>query len=271
MRKATSRSVVVALAGMALSLPVAAMAKAPGNPGVLPPQSKPYGKTYGQWAGAWWQWALSVPVHDDEGNNQHPLWDDTGEDAARGQSGPVWFLAGMMDAFPDPGGDPNSFFGVAERDVTVPPGKALFFPIINVECSVLEGNGQNVQELSECTAYYIDHVQNLSCELDGRSIQNLEAYRHVSPGFTLVGIEDNLMDAAYGQEGFFPAGDTTLAVAEGFHLMLAPLSVGKHELRFSGAYVFTEEEDGFDYTFNLDITYHLTVGHEKKHKSQCGR
>ncbi len=27
------------------------------NPGVLPPESHPFGKTYGEWSNAWWQWA----------------------------------------------------------------------------------------------------------------------------------------------------------------------------------------------------------------------
>jgi hypothetical protein len=31
------------------------------NPRVLPPHSHPLGKTYGEWAVAWWQWALSIP------------------------------------------------------------------------------------------------------------------------------------------------------------------------------------------------------------------
>src|SRR5262245_34288773 len=30
------------------------------NPGVLPPQSHPFGMTYGQWEGAFWKWALSL-------------------------------------------------------------------------------------------------------------------------------------------------------------------------------------------------------------------
>ena len=36
------------------------------NPGILPPNSKLGGKTYGQWNAQWWKWALSLPV--DENN-----------------------------------------------------------------------------------------------------------------------------------------------------------------------------------------------------------
>jgi len=242
------------------------------NPGVLPPQSHAYGKTYGEWSAAWWQWVNAIPVHDTNGNNQHPLWDTTGEDALRGQSGPVWFLAGMNDAFPDPN-DPNSFYGIAEREVTIPTGKALFFPILNAECSVVEGNGQTEQELRDLAAYYINHTQHLACELDGLSLRHIERYRADSPAFTMQAIEDNWLDASYGAEGYFPVGSSTLAVSDGVYLMLAPLPGGEHELHFSGAYVFTADEDGFDYTFSLDITYHLTVeadGHDHGHDGGHG-
>jgi len=39
----------------------------------------------------------------------------------------------------------------------------------------------------------------------------------------------------------------------------APPRVGKHTVRFSGAIVFTQAPDGFDFSFALDVTYHLTV------------
>jgi hypothetical protein len=58
------------------------------NPGVLPPQSSPYGKTYGEWATEWWKWAFSISVPD------NPLFDETGARVAQGQSGHVWFVAG---------------------------------------------------------------------------------------------------------------------------------------------------------------------------------
>src|SRR5437899_1087429 len=54
------------------------------NPGVFAPSSKPFGKTYGEWSAAWWQWVLSIPKRD------NPLADPTGEKCAVGQSGPVW-------------------------------------------------------------------------------------------------------------------------------------------------------------------------------------
>jgi hypothetical protein len=58
------------------------------NAGVLPSQSSPDGKTYGEWATVWWKWAFPISV---PGN---PLFDETGARVAQGQSGHVWFVAG---------------------------------------------------------------------------------------------------------------------------------------------------------------------------------
>src|SRR5438093_206116 len=124
----SSLTLTSALAAAALALLVAtSLAHAGGrnqNPGVLPINSTPYGKTYGEWSAEWWKWAYSLPV------DQNPFFDETGcEHGANGQSGPVWFLTGVVNVS-----------GTAERGCTVPAGKALFFPILNVECSTVEGN-----------------------------------------------------------------------------------------------------------------------------------
>ena len=93
------------------------------NPGVIPPNAKAYGMTYGEWSAKWWQWAFSLPV------DQNPFFDEGGNctNGANGQFGPVWFLTGVINVS-----------GTAVRDCTVPAGKALFFPIINAEDATLE-------------------------------------------------------------------------------------------------------------------------------------
>ena len=96
------------------SLVTAASAKKNKNPGVLPPQSSPHGKTYGEWGAAWWEWAASIPA------DSNPLLDQTGESCHEGQSGKVFFLAGTFGET-----------GVV-RECTIPTGTALFFPIVNV-------------------------------------------------------------------------------------------------------------------------------------------
>lgn len=198
-----------------------------GNLKVMPPQSHAFGKTYAQWSAQWWQWALSLPV------DQNPFFDETGcANGANGQSGPVWFLTGVI-----------SVSGTAVRDCTVPTGKALFFPIINTECSTLEPppfHGDNEAELRACaTGVAFDDV---FAEIDGVPVQNLDRYLVQSPLFIFTVPENNALGV--------PAG-TGESVANGVYLMLHPLSAGEHVIHFGGTYP--------SFAFSLDITYHLTV------------
>ena len=207
------------------------------NPGVLPPHSRPYGLTQGEWSARWWQWVFSIPA------SANPLIDSTGTNCANGQSGPVWFLAGSFSATQT---SPGVFEAIETRSCTVPVGKALFFPIINAECSTAEGNGTTEAELRDCADFLMDHLADLTATIDGVAIRNLTAYRLQSPLFTFTLPQDNILA--------LPPG-TTPSVADGVHLMLAPLSAGAHTVHFSGALLFPE----FDFTFRLDITYHLIV------------
>jgi hypothetical protein len=233
--------VVVGLVGLLLTAGSLCLAHgANGNPGVLPVNSKPYGKTYGEWSAEHWKWLLSMPY---EG---HPLNDDGDVDLSKGQSGHVWFLGGTFTSTELPGG---IVVGEATRNGTVPVGKALFFPIIDTEASTLEGNGTTYEELLAVAAFFTDAATNLSCEVDGVAVQNLEAYRVQSPLDTFGPLPDgNLLGA--------PEGATSPFASDGYFLMLAPLSAGQHTIHFTGEIDLLEE---FGFVFMLDITYNLTV------------
>jgi len=226
----------VALATVVASLglwmtPAPAGDKDDHNPGVLPPQSHPFGKSYGEWGAEWWKWAFSIPVPD------NPLFDETGAKVAQGQSGHVWFLAGVINVS-----------GTAERHVTIPTGKALFFPIANSDCSTVEGNGTTEEDLRDCANASLDTVTAASAEIDGRTVKDLRDYRHDSPLFTFGPLPDNNVLQFFGVDA--PAGTTSISVDAGYYLMLAPLSAGKHTLHFSAS---------FSNGFSLDITYFITV------------
>jgi hypothetical protein len=108
-----------------------------GNKGVFPPQSHPYGRSYSEWAAAWWSWAYSIPA------NQNPITDTTGEFSNIGQSGPVFFLAG-------------SYGGVTVRHCTVPAGKGLLFPLLNQSWVQFPGDPPfTVPELRAIIAPYV--------------------------------------------------------------------------------------------------------------------
>jgi hypothetical protein len=219
-------TLVLALGVAVLTAPISAEA-ANENPGVLPVNSNPHGHSYGEWSAAWWQWVYSIPTA------VNPLLDSTGANCAQGQSGHVWFLAGVLNVS-----------GQAERSCTIPSGTALFFPVINVECSTLEPPpffGSNEAELRACAHAF--SVTNLQASIDGVPLASLASYEIDSPLFTFTLPADNVLG--------IPAA-TGSAVGNGVYLMLAPLSVGEHTLQFGGTY---PDFGGF----TLQITYHLTV------------
>jgi hypothetical protein len=210
-----------------------------GNPGVLPPNSSPHGKTYGEWEAAFWQWALSMPA------DQNPLTDSA--PASAGQTDHVWFVGGTFAPTVGPGGE---FIGQVTRDISVPAGTMLFFPIINAECSTAEGNGTTEAELRSCAKSLADFIDtgSLFVSLDGHALHHPAAYRAQSPLFTYGPLPANNLLGV-------PAGTVSPSVSDGYHVMLAPLSVGEHTLHFGGNLVAPP----LNLTFIEDITYHITV------------
>ena len=147
--------------------------------------------------------------------------------------------------------------GVATRNITVPAGIALFFPITDVEASVLEGNGTSEVELRASAAYLENHAQGMTCSIDGQLVRSLNGNRVQSPLFTIGPLPDNNVFQASGVTA--PAGTTTPSISDGVFVMVAPLSVGHHTIHFTGALVFTAAQDGFDFIFSQDITYNIEV------------
>jgi hypothetical protein len=216
---------------LALS-PVVASAGNP-NPGILPINSAPYGNSYGAWAAAWWQWALAIP------EAQNPLVDPTGQYAGLNQNGPVFFLAGTLG---------NS----AERNVTVPAGKAIFMPVHNwifgagvFDCDpTVPGVTCDVPTLREKAAAAATSVQTLETSIDGVPVKNLLNYRAMSPDTFSVTFPSG---AVFG----IPAGTLSPHVADGYWLMLAPLSSGSHTI--------TVHVVNPDYGIDMTLVDHVTV------------
>jgi hypothetical protein len=226
---------------------LAAAAPAPGqggnpNPGVAPPNSQPHGKTYGEWGAEWSQWLVGIPAA------MNPALDATGEFGDVDQSGPVWFLAGTLS-------------GSAERTLTVPAGKALFFPLVSylswdtddleaakdlAESLGLDPDDLTTEELIRLYANAnVDPGAELTLVIDGVALRDLRQYRADSPSFDIL--DTDLIDD-FG----LPISQPNLAVAAGYWIMLAPLPAGRHTIHF-----IAEEFDG---SIVVDVTYHLTVG-----------
>jgi hypothetical protein len=200
------------------------------NAAVFTPDAKPYGLTYGEWTARWWQWAFSMPEADS------PLVDDTGENCANNQSGPVWFLAG-------------TFGGAVTRQCTIPSDKAILIAIINVECdSATDPTFDTESELRSCAKADQDTVITKEITVDGVNIGNLDNYRFQSELFNLTYPENNIA-------GIAP--QTAKAISDGFWIMLKPLPAGSHEIHFKAA--LGNPTVAGTTNFAVDVTYRLTV------------
>ncbi len=192
------------------------------------------GKTYSQWAVAWWQWFYSLPA------DKHPLF-DTG-DVSVGQSGDVWFLGPTGIATRTNGVN----YGTATRDVVIPQGTALFFPLFAAESSTAEGNGTNYVQLLAHSHATIETVATLSCVIDGQSVSNLASYRAATGLFAWGPLPTN---SVFGDSVDFPDGTTSQGVADGYYALVQPLSPGDHSIHFTGGAPGSQ----------LDITYNLSI------------
>lgn len=235
----TRRFVACSLSAFALAMLCSAAAVAGTHerittPSVLPPWSNPYGASYGEWGARWWKWVYAQDV------DHFPILDPDGSSCGTGQSGPVWFLAG-------------TFGGAVTRSCTVPAGKALFFPLVNLfpdypcpaEFGFEPAPGQSLEDfLTQVCKGAIDGTDLLEAEVDGAPIEGLFQYRGTSGLVTftsdpsLIALDPCVIPGEmYG-------------VSDGYWVMLAPLSPGEHTVHFRGGIG----------SWTLEVTYDLVVG-----------
>ncbi|MFF3092090.1 signal protein [Streptomyces cyaneofuscatus] len=140
--------------------------------------------------GKWWTWAASEP------EETNPVADEDGSVCDRNQPEDVWFLAG-------------TFGGEAERACTVPEGRPIVFPLVN-----LFGSGQ------DCLAFMRDAEG--TALLDGMPVEP-EVYAGES--ITVQGLEGNAVTGV--AERFTTTGC-------GLWVHLPAPGLGQHILKFSG-------------------------------------
>lgn len=226
------------------------------NPGVHPPNSKPYGLSYGEWSAKWWQWILQIPAA------TNPNLDATGANCAEGQSGQVWFLGGSFGTLPSP----------ITRDCTVPAGRSLLIPALNqadgaglldcggpapfnVPCADFTFGGKTgLDALREEAKVSQDNPTSLQLSLDGVPVSDLTSYRAQSPVFSFSLTSDNVISfllAFFGLPGPEPPGTYTPAVSDGYWVMFTPLPPGHHTIHVEGVPAGGSGTGG--------VTYYLTV------------
>ena len=217
---------------------------------LVPINAKYRGFTYAQWSARQWQWVYSLPAA------AHPLFETAGVSA--GQSGKVWFLGGTFTAVET---SPGVTIGLANRSVVIPSGKALFFPLVDVEAATIEGNGTTESELRTLANFYADFIipESLFLIIDGKPVSNLHRQRVASPLFQYGPLPQGNILQLFGYAA--PAGATSPSVSDGYFAMLKPLSRGVHTLRFGGSLDLTSIGGPL---FIQDIRYTITVKANKK-------
>lgn len=200
------------------------------------PNAHPYGDGMTEWSEDWWRWEMSIPT------SVNPSLDPTGVDCAQQQAGHVWYLASSF-------GGPGSL----TRTCTIPHDRALLVNLSGVlndypcpDPSFHPAPGQSLEDfLAQGAKQVVDGVDALTLTIDGTSVPNLFAYRYRTPLFSFTG-DPSLATSVDG----CVTGHSQPAVADGYFVLVKPLSAGTHTLQFT-----SHDTMG---NFN-SVTYDLTV------------
>jgi len=194
-------SIKIVLVALAIVSGVYARAEPQASP-LVPPTENILGRSQADWSRSWWQWAASFD------RSESPIADKTGGLCRSKQTGAVWFLAGT--------------YGTRRtvRTCTVPSGKYLFFPLINYVVYPVEGMPLTCASATQTAARVTLDVSSLVLEIDGKRFKDLEVHRQATR-------ECFDLNALSG-------GGVAPSAANGYYVMLRPLSRGTHILNFGG-------------------------------------
>ncbi len=196
---------------------------------ILEPDGKYFGKTYNEYSIAWWQWALSMP------KDSHPLMDNA--PFSKNQPENIWFLGGTI-GFSEQGLDKK-----IERNVTIPYGKAIFFP---VSTSIAPASlGYPKDSLAILTSKELEIFDELYCEINGERIPDIFTYRFASDKiFSYTLPENNVFDLP---QGIYEDD----AYADGIYILIDNLKKQNYTLRYYQRQVH--------FNYEQEVIYYITV------------
>ncbi|CAE6825022.1 hypothetical protein [Paraburkholderia haematera] len=206
-------------------------------------------KTYRQWAVSFWQWALELPL----GPLPHPFNDCNHRPISAAQTGNVWYWA-----------TPSSAHLICNQMATTIPagtsiflsildGTSIFLPMFNGTTSLNTPPIQafTADQLKIASAFASD-IRDLFCTIDGVSVANIRAYRTTIGPFSF---------SAPSPWIFGNTGGKGTSVADGYYLLLEPLSAGLHTIHYGGKFVFPAGVFGSDQAvIAKDVTLLIRVG-----------
>ena len=170
--------------------------------------------------------------------SESPVRDQTGVHCALNQEGPVWFLAGGF-------GSSRIF-----RTCTVPVGKHIFFPLINMLEYTPAGSDRDCARVKAASAANNDRYVQLRAMLNDVPLEGL-ADNRISSEECFDPLER--VPDIYAPPSWYPAA------TDGYWLMLRPLPAGEHVLSFQAFYT----NQGTTYGDMVqNITYRLQVTDE---------
>jgi hypothetical protein len=189
-------------------------------------------------SGEWWQWSFSIPeaVHPlkfTDPANATLATSEAAKYCGIGQHGDVWFLGGNFDG------------SAAFRHCAIPADKSILVPIINAECSTIQGDGQTKKALSDCAKGLIDLVTKVEASVDGIALKNAGKTRVQSDLFSFTLPPGDVI----GNYGKTP--NPSPSVSDGYWLLLPPLRLGVHDI------VLHAEVPAYE--FIQDIHYKITI------------
>jgi hypothetical protein len=218
------------------------------------------GKTYGEWAAKWWQWAFDTSFAQFQSG-------EIEVDCSAGQKGSVWFLAGSISGEP------------ASRTCRhkIPRGKVLFFPLINygfwnpdASCSPdTRFNCTAAQKRENANGFFSDQIPgNLGGSLATYACQ-LSAFVDDVPvqtvGYPIVRTQSPVFPLNY-PDGTVLQADDPETIDDGYYVAIPPLDRGKHIIKLMGGLCgFDQSPQGIadgasPAVFSVNVTYHLSVG-----------
>lgn len=230
MPKARSR---VTLILILVAVMTAAHVSAGARSVVLPLDAKVESRGYPELSADWWKWAYAQLIP--------PYVDPDGRFCDLGQAGPVWFLAGTDGSFD------------ASRSCTVPKGKYLFLPVINMihiaRRTATNQRAENCRRMQESAAVNNDKLISAVVFIDDVQIEDVARYRVRSKGcFDPFGADPSDRESL-----------ETVAASDGYWLLIAPLPGGRHTIRIGANYGAKDEPYGH---MIQNFEYEIWVGEE---------
>jgi hypothetical protein len=217
----------------------------------------PYGISYSEWIGRWWEWHVSIPnkINQQDPTNltlAHPRESYSPQKCAWNQNDPnVWFLPDGRNLGLSEAGAPE------KRECTVPHEKALLVQIYGGGYSYGEGLKTD-NELKDCVNIGLDTVE-FTAKVDGVEVMNSKNRDDYLP-------EPYKCKLKYEQNNLYDVpAETYDAMAGGYFLFVKPFKdEGHHTIEFEEKFS-TQDYRGSSVATKMatdrisNVVYDLTV------------